>query len=116
MIYICYDRPSRNKTKSKKVGCYTWGGAGRQKRAERSGFALIFLFLFASRQKEKYKNCNMLDKGKIDKNLKRRIVLNDAYKNNNRHANKHAGYHKNITKSAIHAIQAQPLLLCSLPY
>jgi hypothetical protein len=37
---------------TKELRRYTWGGDGRQKRAERSGFALIFLVLFASKQKE----------------------------------------------------------------
>jgi len=37
---------SRNKPKGKKVCCYTWGGEGWQKRAQRSGFALNFLCFF----------------------------------------------------------------------
>jgi len=57
-----------------KIRCYTWGGEGWQKRAERSGFALNcealietikkhywrnnFLFLFASRQKENQQTHN----------------------------------------------------------
>ena len=49
---MSYDKASRKRIKDKKMRCYTWGGVGKAKRAERSGFALIFLVLFVSRQKE----------------------------------------------------------------
>jgi len=34
------------------VRCYTWGGEGRQKRAERSGFALTFFVSFLGQAKK----------------------------------------------------------------